>query len=70
MGLRAQCTAGTEQEASATGPDLPRPGPEEDFGGLEAWGLAGRGGGTEIGGHWELQQMPQRAALLAWIIPK
>ncbi|XP_006908811.1 sorting nexin-20 [Pteropus alecto] len=30
-GLRAQCTAGTEQEASATGPDLPLPGPEEDF---------------------------------------
>uniref|UniRef100_F6YGJ9 Sorting nexin 20 n=1 Tax=Equus caballus TaxID=9796 RepID=F6YGJ9_HORSE len=28
MGPRAQCMAGTKQEASATGADLPRPGPE------------------------------------------
>ncbi|XP_004431650.1 sorting nexin-20 isoform X1 [Diceros bicornis minor] len=28
MGHGAQCMAGTKQETSATGPDLPRPGPE------------------------------------------
>lgn len=43
----APCTAGTKTkgEVSATGPDLPHPGPEEDSGVLEAWGLVGR---TEV----------------------
>ncbi|KAF5919722.1 hypothetical protein HPG69_000323 [Diceros bicornis minor] len=41
MGHGAQCMAGTKQETSATGPDLPRPGPEGHLGGLEAWGVVG-----------------------------
>lgn len=37
-----QCTARTQQEAPAAGPDLPHPGPDRHLGGLEArdsvWG--------------------------------
>lgn len=43
-----QCTAGTERDAPATGPDLCHPGPDEDSGGLEAWGLVGS---TEVWSH-------------------
>lgn len=36
MGPITQCTARTQQEAPATGPDLLRPGPDGHLGGLEA----------------------------------
>ena len=34
-----QDMAGTTPKASAPRPDLPRPGPEDHLGELEAWGL-------------------------------
>lgn len=47
-GRMAHKLAGAKQRATASGPDLPSPGPEGDSGELEAWGLVR---GTEVCRH-------------------
>lgn len=63
-GPTAKGTAGPRQEASATGRDLPCPGPEGHLGGL------GVGSEIEIGRHskykhWVLQWVPREREQLS-----